>query len=150
MSHDCYPSAMTDIARVRFSNTSHLLDEFARSRSAIEELRGIETQFATYLGITKNYWSALKSGKRHIGATLARQFEAKFDKPVGWLDREHVRSARIVPASDAEWFLTSLLVTAYRNNPEQTRKAVITLLEEAVGAEGARVALQKADAASER
>jgi hypothetical protein len=136
---------MTDIARIRFTNASHLLDEFARSRSAIEELRGIETQFAAHLGITKNYWSALKSGKRHIGALLARQFEARTGKPSGWLDREHIRSPRITPGSEAEWLLTGLMLTAFRHNPEETKRAVLDLLQRSLGADAAKAALQNAD-----
>jgi hypothetical protein len=143
MSHHCYPQPMTDIARIRFANTCQLLDEFARSRNAIQELRGIETQFAAHLGITKNYWSALKSGKRHIGATLARQFEARNGKPSGWLDQENVRSTRVAPVSDTERLLTSLVLMAYRHNPEQTRTAVLKLLEDAVGVEAADRALHK-------
>src|SRR5271165_251612 len=103
---------MTDIARIRYRNTERLLDEFARTRSSVDELRGIETQFSARLGITKNYWSALKTGKRQIGATLARQFEARFGKPSGWLDEEQaVAAARVAPITEDEWLVASLVMT---------------------------------------
>jgi transcriptional regulator with XRE-family HTH domain len=125
---------MVEIATVRFANTQRLLDEFVRSRSGVDEVRGIETQFAARLGITKNYWSALKTGKRQIGATLARQFEARFGKPAHWLDQaQPPASARVTPTNEDEWLVTGLVLMAYRSAPEATRQGVAKLVELALG-----------------
>jgi hypothetical protein len=120
---------MSDIARLRFRNVQRLLDEFIESRHGVDELRGIETQFASQLGITKNYWSAIKSGKRQIGSILARQFESRFQKPSGWLDRTQPGAARIVPDGDDEWLVVGLLLSAYRREPEATKAALLGFIE---------------------
>jgi hypothetical protein len=123
---------MSDVASTRFRNTQRLLDEFISSRSGVEEVRGIETQFALHLGISKNYWSALKTGKRQIGAILARQFEARAEKPVGWLDQAKPSVARITPQNDEEWFAVGLLLSAYRAAPETTKATLVELVEHAL------------------
>ncbi len=136
---------MSDVAAIRYRNTQRLLDEFARSRSGFEELRGIETQFASHLGITKNYWSALKTGKRQIGTILARQFEARCGKPQHWLDAERPVNARLGPSTDDEWLIVSLVLTAYRTAPEATRDAVLGMVEKALSATAFAPALPAAN-----
>ena len=123
---------MSDVASIRFRNTERLLDEFIASRSGVEEVRGIETQFALQLGITKNYWSALKTGKRQIGSILARQFEVHFQKPSGWLDQVKPVVARVTPQNDEEWFAVGLLLSAYRAAPEMTKTALLEMVEHAL------------------
>ncbi len=123
---------MSDVATIRFRNTQRLLDEFISSRSGVEEVRGIETQFALHLGITKNYWSALKTGKRQIGAILARQFEARCQKSPGWLDQAKPSVARITPQNEEEWFAVGLLLSAYRAAPESTKATLVDLVEHAL------------------
>jgi hypothetical protein len=123
---------MSDIARIRFQNTSFLLEEFARSRNGLDELRGIETQFALHLGISKNYWSALKTGKRQIGSILARQFEARVGKPVNWLDQERQNPTRLLPQGDDEWLVVGLLLSAYRAAPGTVRAGLLELVDRAM------------------
>ena len=119
---------MSDVASIRFRNTERLLDEFISSRNGPDQVRGIETQFAQHLGITKNYWSALKTGKRQIGAILARQFEVHCQKPAGWLDQAKPMVARTTPQNDEEWFAVGLLLAAYRAAPEITKAALLELV----------------------
>ena len=123
---------MSDVARIRFRNTSYLLEEFARSRTSVDELRGIETQFAQYLGITKNYWSALKTGKRQIGSILARQFEVRAGRPTNWLDQERRNPDRLMPIGDDEWLVVGLLLTAYRAAPATVRAGLLDLVDQAM------------------
>ena len=75
-----YHRQMADLADVRLANTAALFDEFKSTAvvgPAGDELKGLEARFAEQLRISASYWSQLKSRNRHIGETLARQFEAK-------------------------------------------------------------------------
>jgi hypothetical protein len=81
-----------DLAALRLRNTQSLFAAFVAStvaRAAAADVRGLEKLFAGQLRIAPSYWSQLKSGQRHIGAKLARQFETLSGKPAGWLDAPH-------------------------------------------------------------
>lgn len=71
----------------------NLLDEFQRfaSQAVTGGLlhSGLEQRFAQVVGITSVQFSRHKGGHLVIGNRLARRFEDRLQKPVGWLDESH-------------------------------------------------------------
>jgi hypothetical protein len=127
---------MADIADIRLINTIALFNEFKSTTvvgPAGDELKGLDTCFAEQLRISASYWSQLKSRNRQIGETLARQFEAHFDKPHGWLDQKRSlpleQRASSVPSTADERFLVQMLLTCYRMNPNGVKQRMLDLME---------------------
>lgn len=127
---------MADLADVRLANTTALFEEFKSAAvvgPAGDELKGLEARFAEQLRISASYWSQLKSRNRHIGETLARQFEVHCGKPQGWLDQKQAVSQEpkvaTVPSSDDERFLVQMLLTCYRMNPDGVKQRMLELME---------------------
>jgi hypothetical protein len=124
-----------DIADIRLENVLLLYTEFLRERlgTATDARRvTLEGPFAQHLRISASYWSQLKSRNRHIGETLARQFERLAGKPPGWLDAEHsipAEPARLAPENGEEAFLVGLLLTCYRMNPPGVKQRMLELME---------------------
>jgi hypothetical protein len=101
---------MPDLAKIRIVNALRLFDEFKDANSpGVAPLLGLEKAFSAHLLISAAQWSQLKGGHRSIGNTLARQFEARCEKPTGWLDTHHGAGAPqpiAVPgtrANDSPW-----------------------------------------------
>jgi len=130
---------MPDLAALRLRNTQILFDAFVAgtvARAAASDLRGLEKLFAEQLRISPSYWSQLKGGQRHIGAKLARQFEALSGKPAGWLDTTHeppapeaARAEAGLPADADERFAVGVFLTAYRLDREAVRRQLLDVLE---------------------
>ena len=129
---------MLDLAKTRINNTMRLFDEFKDTNSpGAAPLWGLEKAFSAHLLISAAQWSQLKGGHRSIGGTLARQFEARCRKPIGWLDERHaaVPAATALPAvtSDGprdpeERFAVALFLTAYRANPQEVKSRLLDLV----------------------
>lgn len=84
-------NAMTSSIRLR--NLLSLHQAFVQERvSNGAPPAGLEGAFAASLEVSLSMWSQIKSG-RTVGDKLARQFESKQSKPVGWLDQEHPDTA---------------------------------------------------------
>jgi hypothetical protein len=137
--------APRDVASIRLDNALALFDEFVRSTIKHPDaatLRGLERRFAERLQIQPSYWSQIKSRSRLIGERLARQFEQCCQKPVGWMDAEHVAgkpsaaaaapppSDSPLPQDDDERFITGLVLTYYRRHPQRARTRLLDLLGE--------------------
>jgi hypothetical protein len=130
---------MSDLARLRLRNTHSLFDEFVAgtvSRTAVSDVRGLEKLFAEQLRIAPSYWSQLKSGERHVGEKLARQFEVLSAKPAGWLDEAHATTLQgtaapepLAPVDADERFAVRLFLTAYRLNREAVRQRLLDVVE---------------------
>jgi hypothetical protein len=147
-----------DIAQTRHRNALRLFDEFVRqhvrSTDAVA-LRGLERRFAEHLLVQPSYWSQVKSRTRQIGERLARRFEQRCRKSTGWMDREHhepppsagllappgplgagiaeqpaLPDAGSMPCNDEERFVTGLLLTYYRRDPQRARSRLLELLGE--------------------
>jgi hypothetical protein len=131
---------MPDIALIRLNNALALFDEYVRNTVAHPDaatLRGLEGRFAERVQIQPSYWSQLKSRSRHIGEKLARQFEARCNKPHGWLDMEHPvqrmeSGEHARAADDDERFITGLVLTYYRRDPKRAKARLLQLIGEAL------------------
>ena len=137
-----------DVAQVRYDNVLVLFDEFVRGHVRNADaamLRGLERRFAEHVLIQPSYWSQIKSRTRQIGERLARQFEQRCKKPIGWLDVAHgdAPSVRPLPAADDEpaptssaprdddeRFIVGLVLTYYRRHPKRARARLLDLLGE--------------------
>lgn len=137
-----------DVARTRLDNALLLFDEFVRVSAATPDLatlRGLERRFAERLEIQPSYWSQIKSRSRQIGERLARQFEQRCKKPVGWMDLPHPsgpdsgaapsatdnpQGPTSHPVDDDERFIVGLVLTYYRRHPQRARARLLDLLGE--------------------
>jgi hypothetical protein len=107
-------------------------------------LRGLERRFAEHLLIQPSYWSQIKARTRQIGERLARQFEQRCRKPVGWMDIAHAQVAQVrpsdeplapppppsTPQDDDERFIVGLVLSYYRRHPQRARTRLLDLLGE--------------------
>jgi hypothetical protein len=136
------------VAQVRFENALALFDEFVRATVKHPDaaaLRGLERRFAEQVLIQPSYWSQIKSRSRQIGERLARQFEQRCRKPIGWMDLPHgdgsppaVRPPEgdeppptsSTPRDDDERFIVGLVLTYYRRHPQRARARLLDLLGE--------------------
>lgn len=137
-----------DTATQRYLNALALLDEFVRTTASTAPdaaaLRGLERRFAERIEIQPSYWSQIKGRSRQIGERLARQFEQRCGKPAGWLDHPHGATAGAaeptsaaasppetsIPRDENERFITELVLTYYRRNPQRARQRLLDLLGE--------------------
>jgi len=135
-----------DVARTRLDNALLLFDEFVRVSAAtpdVATLRGLERRFAERLEIQPSYWSQIKSRSRQIGERLARQFEQRCKKPIGWMDVPHLANGNPAagaveapppstsqPQDDDERFIIGLVLTYYRRHPQRARTRLLDLLGE--------------------
>ena len=135
-----------DVARTRLDNALLLFDEFVQVSAAtpdVATLRGLERRFAERLEIQPSYWSQIKSRSRQIGERLARQFEQRCKKPVGWMDVPHLAGGKPAvgqsdepppsttqPQDDDERFIIGLVLTYYRRHPQRARTRLLDLLGE--------------------
>ncbi|GAP35815.1 hypothetical protein ISF6_1588 [Piscinibacter sakaiensis] len=145
------------MAQVRLDNALRLFDEFVSATVKHPDaatLRGLERRFAERLDIQPSYWSQIKSRSRQIGERLARQFEQRCHKPMGWMDRPHDAAApsaaatagapgaaagrepqaaatpEYLPRDDDERFILGLVLTYYRRHPQRARTRLLDLLGE--------------------
>ena len=136
------------IAQLRFENALALFDEFVRATVKHPDaatLRGLERRFAEHVLIQPSYWSQIKSRSRQIGERLARQFEQRCRKPIGWMDVRHGDGSppavmplpddeppptSSTPRDDDERFIVGLVLTYYRRHPQKARTRLLDLLGE--------------------
>lgn len=156
------------VAQQRYENALLLFEEFVQAAVRHPDaaaLRGLERRFAEHLLIQPSYWSQIKARTRQIGERLARQFEQRCRKPVGWMDVPHAQVAQVrpsdeplapppppsTPQDDDERFIVGLVLSYYRRHPQRARTRLLDLLGEVLtpaaapaGAEPAPAAVAKA------
>jgi hypothetical protein len=135
------------VAQQRYENALLLFEEFVQSAVRHPDaaaLRGLERRFAEHLLIQPSYWSQIKARTRQIGERLARQFEQRCRKPVGWMDIAHAQVAQVrpsdeplapppppsTPQDDDERFIVGLVLSYYRRHPQRARTRLLDLLGE--------------------
>lgn len=140
----------TALAQIRFDNVLALFDEYVTQTVKHPDaaaLRGLERRFAEQVLIQPSYWSQIKSRTRQIGERLARQFEQRCHKPVGWMDQVHEAAEGLrfatqlpideppsdtssTPRDDDERFIVGLVLSYYRRHPQRARARLLDLLGE--------------------
>jgi hypothetical protein len=135
------------VAQQRYENALLLFEEFVQAAVRHPDaaaLRGLERRFAEHLLIQPSYWSQIKARTRQIGERLARQFEQRCRKPVGWMDIAHAQVAQVrpsdeplapppppsTPQDDDERFIVGLVLSYYRRHPQRARTRLLDLLGE--------------------
>ena len=135
------------VAQQRYENALLLFDEFVQAAVRHPDaaaLRGLERRFAEHLLIQPSYWSQIKARTRQIGERLARQFEQRCRKPMGWMDVAHAQVPQVrpsdeplpippppsTPQDDDERFIVGLVLSYYRRHPQRARARLLDLLGE--------------------
>jgi len=135
------------VAQQRYENALLLFEEFVQAAVRHPDaaaLRGLERRFAEHLLIQPSYWSQIKARTRQIGERLARQFEQRCRKPMGWMDLPHGQVAQVrpsdeplpappppsAPQDDDERFIVGLVLSYYRRHPQRARTRLLDLLGE--------------------
>jgi hypothetical protein len=115
-----------DMHAIRRENLHSLIREFAQARIAEgDSAIGIEREFAEKLQVSKSLLSHLKSA-RPISDAMAKQIEARFAKPTGWMSEAHVNIvARPAPGEEA--FIAAARA-AYRAASKGERQRLRSLL----------------------
>jgi hypothetical protein len=142
------PPDPQDLAQLRYDNVLRWFDEFVRQHVRTPDttaLRGLERRFAEQVLIQPSYWSQIKSRTRQIGERLARQFEQRCRKPMGWLDQPHGGAAPQTlppegepeplptsssPRDNDERFIIGLVLAYYRRHPQKARQRLMDLIGE--------------------
>ena len=128
-----------DISDVRLRNTLLLFESFKEQVApGSPDLHGLEKAFAKQLGISRSYWSQLKSdkGEKNIGDVLARRFERGIGMPMSWLDKVHADtpllpgSLNIAAQSEAEADFLRAAQAIFRQRPGAAKRWIKTCHEE--------------------
>lgn len=152
------------VAQQRYENALLLFEEFVQAAVRHPDaaaLRGLERRFAEHLLIQPSYWSQIKARTRQIGERLARQFEQRCRKPVGWMDVPHAQVAQVrpsdeplapppppsTPQDDDERFIVGLVLSYYRRHPQRARTRLLDLLGEVLTPAAAPAGAEPAPAA---
>lgn len=116
------------MSQVRKVNLLSLFRTYAEGRIAAGALpRGLDSEFAEKLQISRSMWSQLK-GSRTPGDKLARQIEHACGQPPGWLDEDH--SGPTAPPTEAEAAFLALALEAYRSTTAEGRRTLRQLIHE--------------------
>jgi hypothetical protein len=121
------PPPVTDQHHVRRNNAHAAFQAFAEERLASGHApKGLEQAFAELLEISPALWSMTKSGSRPMSDKLARQFEVRLGKPVGWMDEERESHG----LTQAEQHTVALALAAYRRTNAEGRRRLRALLKD--------------------
>jgi hypothetical protein len=115
---------MDDVSAVRLRNYKVLMLRF-REREADrgEPERGLLNRFGAFVQISPRYLSHVNNGRKAIGAQTARQIEAAFGLPLGWMDHDHM--AGPAPNSRAEREYLELALRLFRQSPVEAQSLLL-------------------------
>lgn len=127
----------------RRANLLILFQEFvaqAQQEDPGVKIAGLDRAFALKLQVQNTALSSMKSGARTIGPKLARQFEAAFGRPPGWMDEPHAPAVVAIDDKEVERF--AKLATRVFRRSDAKRRAQLTdfikwFASENAGPEGA-------------
>lgn len=80
-----------DITVIRLNNMTHLFNQM-RSEFAHEPEHGMVRRFSQKTGVSAQYLSQIRNGRKNIGHSTARRIEKAFGREEGWLDSDHSSS----------------------------------------------------------
>lgn len=124
------------LAVVRLKNLNLLLEEFRKCEPGKGSIKRFADKVAAKVAtlssmsetnnISANYITLLRTKRKTIGDVWARRFEAAFNKPEGWLDKEHTD---LDPRSMDERFFIEAALSLYRSGPEARDELYNTILD---------------------
>ncbi len=118
-----------DSAQIRHRNFMLLYKQFRETHADLPE-RGMLKLFSERIGLSDRYLSHLKCNRKNIGNNVARAIEDALGLTRGWMDREHAEAdGRANAVNDAEMMFLEMAKMLYRSEPEEARRALMSLLQ---------------------
>jgi hypothetical protein len=118
--------------QIRRERLEELLESFSRESSefGLPET-GRYARFAEKAGTSPKSFSHVRQGRRNIGSTLARRFEAAFGKPRNWMDTPSTPALEVSPpVRDAmQEVLSQLFHRAAEIDPVETHRALLSVVD---------------------
>lgn len=115
-----------DTAQIRHQNFLELFRQFRDQHSELPQ-RGMLKLFAERIDLSDRYLSHIKTGRKNIGANVARHIEAKLKLPHGWLDNVHKPTSE--PSNTAEESFLGTALALYRSNPVDAQAMMLEFLQ---------------------
>jgi transcriptional regulator with XRE-family HTH domain len=115
-----------DTAQIRHQNFLELFRQFRDQNSHLPQ-RGMLKLFAERLDLSDRYLSHIKTGRKNIGANVARQIETRLKLTHGWLDNVHKPTSE--PSSSAEENFLHTALSLYRSNPVEAQAMMLEFLQ---------------------
>jgi len=120
-----------DINGIRRRNYETLMERFkARPEEQGMPVHGLLTRFAKHAGVSVRYLSHINNDRKNIGSSVARQLEAGFNLPIGWLDNDH--EAEIESASDTEKEFAATALRLFRESPVDAQAMLMRYMMERI------------------
>ena len=111
-----------EAAEIRNQNFQHLFAQFKMEHADLPE-RGMLKLFAEHLDMSSAYLSHLKTARKPIGTTTARNIEEKLKLPRGYMDT--IQTSRPMSASAEEKAFIQSCLTMYRQNPLKAQSVIL-------------------------
>lgn len=118
-----------NVSDTRMVNLLALYQQFRDANSHLPD-RGMGKLFSEKLGISNDFFSHLKCGRKTVGHALARRIEIQTSKPEGWLDQEH---SEIDPKNLSERNFMETVMAVYRSDPAGAQQLMMTFLKKGLG-----------------
>lgn len=128
---------MDNVNDVRLRNYKALMLRF-REREAErgEPERGLLNRFGLFVRISPRYLSHVNNGRKAIGGRTARQMEAAFGLPLGWMDHDHM--AGPAPTSRSEREYLELALRLFRQSPVEAQSLLLRYVADRMLGSGER------------
>lgn len=118
---------MRTVSEIRHQNFLMLFGLFKQqvwSAFPDQPERGMLRKMARTFDMSEAYLSHVKVGRKPIGHSTARQLEANFGLPVGWMDREHSDDD---PRTTSEENFIATALMLFRMTPASAHKQILEM-----------------------
>lgn len=120
---------MDTTSKIRHENFMQLFRKFREQHPKLPQ-RGMLKMFAERVELSDRYLSHIKTGRKNIGASIARQIEKRLRLPVGWMDNPHTQTE---PADELERNFVDTALALYRSAPAEARAMMLEFLKKRLG-----------------
>lgn len=86
---------------------------------------GMDKAFAERIGLNPKYFGHIKNNRRNVGNALAREVEAQFSLPIGWMDAPHADTLGSTPAEEE---VVGAVLALFRERPDDARRVLMRAL----------------------
>ncbi|MDF2434736.1 MAG: hypothetical protein JWP44_4367 [Mucilaginibacter sp.] len=125
---------MKDIKELRDQNFKMVFEMFKDmvwKETPTEHEHGMLRKFAAHLESSEAFLSHIKTGKKGLGTTAARNIEQKMKLPHGWMDQDHTPKTGVIePANRSEAKYIELALSEFKKDPVGAMGALMTYMSE--------------------